>query len=185
MKPRLILTTVLVALCGMAQVEGAPTNLVNYSIVSAAGDSWSGQFAVASLGGAISDNSGNTISISANGGTPDDFSYFGAGGDGYLDWEGVNGLVMTFQSPSLYAVVSSGEWSAPWTVLLGNSYAITSTNGSDSYLLTTLSDPSTGTSLSGYGGQISFSATSVPEPSTYAMIGAGVLGLLALRRRRA
>ncbi|MFZ4693811.1 MAG: PEP-CTERM sorting domain-containing protein, partial [Verrucomicrobiia bacterium] len=35
------------------------------------------------------------------------------------------------------------------------------------------------------GSVSSFTITGIPEPSTWAMIGAGALGLLAMRRRRA
>ncbi len=194
MKSKIFLTTVLVTLCGIAQVVFAgSTKLVNYSITGAT-TNWSGQFEVVDLNVPAQFMSyddppvDNATSVSANGwssvgfSSPGYFFYYGSSSSGWIGWQAydTNTYVpygLTLQSPDLYAAVQDGN--ATWNDLSGHSYTITSTDNA-----TEFAHPTEGR-LTGSGGIITFSATSVPEPSTWAMIGAGVLGLLATRRRRA
>ena len=173
MKNRWILTLALVALCGMAQAS-----LINYFITGATGDNWSGQFDVVDLNGSVSDNSGNTLSVSANGWTPVTFGYFSSSGYGWTYWtdeKNENGL--SFVSPDLGSFLEAGgAWDTTWNDLIGNSYEIIST---DEYV--TFMHPVEGM-LRGTGGQISFAA--IPEPATALTLAMGGLLITGYRRMR-
>ncbi len=174
MKNRWIITLALVALCGMAQAS-----LVSYYITGATGDNWSGQFDVADLNVSASDNSGNTLSVSADGWSPLAFNYFGSGGGGWLCWTDEYGNGLTFVSPDLNNfLVAGGEWNTTWNDLIGNSYGIISLEYQKEV---TFVHPDEG-SLSGTGGQISFAA--IPEPATALTLMLGGLLITGYRRMR-
>ena len=172
MNNKWIITLVIVGLCGMTQAS-----LVNYFITGTTGDNWSGQFEVVDLNGSASDNSGNTLSVSANGWTPLTFGYFGSNGEGWTCWTDENGNGLTFVSPSLGNLLAAGgKWNTTWNDLIGHSYEIVSLDYQKEVVF---NHPDEG-SLSGVGGQISFAA--IPEPASALMIVFGAT-LIALFRR--
>jgi hypothetical protein len=182
MKNKWIITLALVALCGMAQAS-----LVNYYITGATGDNWSGQFEVADLNVSASDNSGNTLSISANewspiySDTPGYMFYFGSGGS-YLEWVCYDTVPaewvaygLKFNSADLNTTLAANEWGTTWNELSGNTYAI------DTGTSVVFDHPTQG-SLTGTGGQISFAA--IPEPATALTLALGGLLITGYRRMR-
>lgn len=170
-----------VVLCGTSQAD-----IIKYTINGATGDNWSGRFEVADLNISASDNSGNTLSISAGdwspiySDTPDYMFYFGSGGT-YLEWvcydtaNGWQSYGLKLYSADLNATLAADEWGTTWNDLIGNTYAIDA--GTDVYF-----HHSTGVDFHGIGGQISFAA--IPEPATALSLVLGGLLITGYRRIR-
>jgi len=196
MKHPIITSLALAVLAGIFLVPPASATLVDYSITGATGNNWSGQFDVSNLAVVACDNGGNTLSISARDWLPINSSppsnhmfYFGSGGT-QLSWvyydflpdpDVVYGL--TIDSAELSEAVQANGWSTTWNDLIGHSYAIDTGLDPDTerQLQVTFADPTHG-SLTGTGGQISFSMSAVPElTSSFTLLGLMSSGLL-LRR---
>jgi hypothetical protein len=228
MKSKIILTTVLAALCGMARADtpsdivyidfgghwsvpssygaaygtagswntitaASTLNLTNHAglatavdlQISSSGtlnlDGWTTAVTQDGLKQLVGDNfyvnpsASWTVSLSSlSSGTYDVYVYAPAN----LNIEGTRNFTVNGTA------VSSIRGSTNNSLIEGVNYAkvqnITVSSG-----ILTLNSPADGSNSGGLAGIQVVQISAIPEPSTYAMIGAGALGLLAMRRRRA
>ena len=185
----------LAVLASVALISPAKATLVNYSIIGSDNDNWTGQFEVTSLNVLANSMDGNTLTMSANAWdpiacatTPPD-CFFGVETDstGCVYW---NELIFAAEPPfisqyglelysiGLYTALNTG---ATWNDLIGQSFDLKTLEGDpgDVSFYAPLGH------LTGKGGQISFSLSSVPEvTSSFTLFGLISSGLLLRRRAK-
>lgn len=179
-------------LCGVARADW----LVDYSIQSETGDSWSGQFQANDnhgAGGGFVRDWWNTVGVAGGAYNPVTVTSYENKFDGWMSWSGALGGLQ-LQSEFLFNSIFFGN--ALWNDLIGHTYSIVAT--SDSLYNTEFTDPFGVVRYSGTGGSITFSdggsgsfinpggdgggggggaVNSVPEPSALALVGIGGLVL--------